>query len=219
MSILGRLGNMFKAEANDVLDNMEDPIKLCNQKIRDMEEKFREAEISSAQVIGNAKGIEKQMKEALAEVQEWDEKVKLAVSKGNDELAKKAIIKKKDAEQKHASLAKSYETAHAQAEKLKATLKDLKEEIEETRQKRDEFEARYKTAEASQKVNEIVAGVSTKKNDINLDDIERKISKKEAMAEGIGELASANKDTLDDEFKKLESEVDLDAELAKYKNQ
>lgn len=219
MSIFGRLGNMFKAEANDMLDNMEDPIKLCNQKIRDMEEKLREAEVSSAQVIGNAKGIEKKMNDALAEVNEWDEKVKLAVSKGNDELAKKAIVKKKDAEQEYASFKKSYETAHAQAEKLKATLKDLKEEIEATRQKRDEFEARNATAEASQKVNEIVAGVSTKKNDIDLDDIERKIAKKEAMAEGLGELASTNRDDLEDEFKKLETDVDLDAELAKYKNQ
>lgn len=217
MSIIGRIGNMFKAEANDALDNMEDPIKLCNQKIRDMEEKFREAEVSSAQVIGNANAIKKQMEQAFEEVSDWEEKIKLAVSKGNDELAKKAIVKKKDAEQKHINLKKSYENAHAQAEKLKATLKDLNEEIEATRQKRDEFEARNATAEASQKVNEIMANVSTKKNDINLDDIERKIAKKEAMAEGLEELASVNKDSLEDEFEKLGSEVDLDAELAKYK--
>lgn len=218
MSLLTRIGNMFKSEANDILDNIEDPIKLCDQKIRDMEEKLRQAELSSAQVIGNAKSIENQKNEALARVNEWDEKIKLAVSKGNDELAKKAIIKKKETEQEYEKFSKSYETAHAQAEKLKTTLKELKEEVEATRRKRDEFEARNATAEASQKVNEIVAGVSVSNNDINLDEIERKIQKKEAMAEGLGEIASANKDDLEDEFDKLGSEVDLDAELAKYKN-
>lgn len=220
MGIFGRLSKMTQAKINDALDNMEDPIEMCNQHIRDMEEKYRQAELSSAQVIGNAHAVENEMKQAGQEVQDWDEKIKLAVSKGNDDLAKKAILKKKEVETKYTNLKASYETAHAQAEKLKETLGELKEEIDTTRAKRDELEARLKTAEASQKVNEIVANVSSKPNDVNMDDIERKIEKKEAMAAGLGELAEAKKDSLDDEFKKLESTgLDLDAELAKYKNQ
>ena len=210
---------MTQAKVNEALDNMENPIEMCNQHVRDMEEKYRQAELSSAQVIGNAHAVENDRKQAEQEVQDWEEKIKLAVSKGNDELAKKAILKKKETETRYENLTASYETAHAQAEKLKVTLGELKEEIETTRAKRDELEARLRTAEASQKVNEIVANVSSKPNDVSMDDIERKIERKEAMAAGLGELAEQKKDTLGEEFKKLEStDIDLDAELAKYKS-
>lgn len=217
MGFFDRIAKMVQAKANDTLDNIEDPIALCNQHIRDMEEKYRQAEISSAQVIGNARNIENELNETQAEIQDWEDKIKLAVSKGNDELAKKAIVRKNEVTQKVESLKGSYEAAYTQAEKLKDTLRQLKEEIDETREKRDELEARYKTAEASQKVNEIVANVSTKSNDINMDDLERKVARKEAMAEGLGEIASIKNDNLEDEFKKLGSDIDVDAELAKYK--
>lgn len=208
---------MTQAKFNEVLDNAENPIELCNQHIRDMEQNYREAELSSAQVIGNAHAIEKEIEDTKAEVADWDDKIKLAVSKGNDDLAKKAIVRKNDVEKKLTELNKSYEIAHAQAEKLKDTLRELKENIDETRGKRDELEARYKTAEASQKVNEIITDVSTKKNGQSMEDLERKVARKEAMAEGLGEIASVKKDSLEDEFKKLGDDLDVDAELAKYK--
>ncbi|MFT8887346.1 MAG: PspA/IM30 family protein [Ethanoligenens sp.] len=219
MGIFGRFAKMTEAKINEALDNVENPIEMCNQHLRDMEEKFRQAQLSSAQVIGNAHRVEDDLNAAKQESAEWDEKIRLAVSKGNDDLAKRAIARKHEIDTRVQTLSASYETAHAQAEKLKETLTELRDEIDTTRRKRDELEARYKTAEASQKVNEIVANVSTKKNDINMDDIERKIARKEAMAEGLGELADMKKDNLDDAFKKLEGDIDLDAELAKYKQQ
>ena len=108
----------------------------------------------------------------------------------------------------------SYVTAKQKADSIKESLKELEAEIAKTRSYRDEAVARYNTAEASQKVNEILANVETKTNKINLDDIERKIQKKESMAEGLAELKPDH--TLEDEFKKLEA-VDLDEELKKYK--
>lgn len=217
MGIFDRIFKMAQAKANETLDNIENPIELCNQHIRDMEEKYKQAELSSAQVIGNAKNIENELNKTQSELQDWEDKIKLAVSKGNDELAKKAIVRKNEVLQKVQSLKSSYETAHTQAEKLKSTLRELKEDIEGTRSKRDELEARLKTAEASQKVNEIMADVSTKKGDISMEELERKVAKKEAMAEGLGEVADLKHDNLDDEFKELSSSIDVEAELAKYK--
>ena len=208
---------MTKAKANEILDNIEEPILLCDQKIRDMEVSLKEAQLSSAQVIGNANEIKINMEKAKKDVITWEERVKLSVSNGNDDLAKKALVKKMDAEKRYNTLMSSYEVARKQADDLKDRLQKLSQEIQDTREKRDQLEARLKTAEASQKVNEIVANVSSKKNDISLEDIERKISKKESLADGLGELASMKKDPLEDEFSSLEANVDLDAELAKYK--
>ncbi len=219
MGIFGRFAKMTEAKINETLDSMENPIEMCNQHLRDMEEKFRQAQLSSAQVIGNAHQVENDLEAAKKEAAEWDGRIRLAVGKGNDDLAKRAIARKHEVDLRVQTLTSSYETAHAQAEKLKQTLSELRDEIDTTRRKRDELEARYKTAEASQKVNEIVANVSTKKNDINMEDIERKVERKEAMADGLGEIASMKKDGLEDEFKKMDSDLDLDAELAKYKTE
>lgn len=216
MGVFNRISNIFRAKVNNAIDDMENPIELLDQKVRDMEESFNNAKLSSAQILGNVHEIEKKMEAAQRETKDFDDKVKLALSKGNDELAKKALQKKLEAEKNYNNLKVSYEDARAKAEAVKAKLRDLEEEIENTRRYRDEAAARYNNAEASGKVNEILANVDTKNNKINLDDIERKIQKKEAYAEGLGELKSDT--SLEDEFKKLE-EVDLDEELKKYKQQ
>ncbi|MCM8711606.1 PspA/IM30 family protein [Clostridium sp. SYSU_GA19001] len=216
MGVFNRLSNIFRAKVNNAIDNMENPIELLDQKIRDMEESLNNAKLSSAQILGNVHEIEKKMQNAEKESKDYDAKVRLAMSKGNEELAKKALEKKLEADRSYNSLKVSYDDARAKAEAVKAKLKDLEEEIEKTRRYRDEAAARYNNAEAAGKVNEILANVDTKNNKINLNDIERKIQKKEAYAEGLGELKEDN--SLENEFKKLE-EIDLDEELKKYKQQ
>lgn len=216
MGVFDRLSNMVKAKVNNTLDEMENPIELLDQKIRDMEESLNQAKLSSAQILGNVHEIEKKMNAAKQESQEYDEKVKLAVSKGNDELAKKALQRKLDADKNYNSLKTSYDDAAKKGDAIKQKLRELEEEIQKTRNYRDEAAARFNNAKASEKVNEILANVDAGSNKINLDDIERKIQKKESMAEGLEDLKVDN--SLDKEFEKLE-ETDLDEELKKYKGQ
>lgn len=215
MSVFSRISNMFKAKVNDTLDNMENPIALLDQKIREMEESLNKAKLSSAQILGNVHEIEKKMEIAKKESLEFDEKVKLAISKGNEELAKKALQRKLEADKKYESLKASYEDAAKKAEAIKENLKTLEQEIEKTRSYRDEAAARVNNADANQKVNEILANVQSTSNKINIDDIERKIQRKEAMADGLKDLS--NLDNFDKEFEEL-NKLDLDAELEKYKN-
>lgn len=215
MGIFSRVSNMFKAKVNDALDEMEDPIQLLDQKLRDMEEEFNKAKLNSAQILGNVHEIEKKLQSAKSQSADFEEKVKLALSKGNEDLAKRALAKKVEMDKKCSSLQASYDNAKIQADKLKANLSALQEEIEKTRNYRDEAAARYSNAQASEKVNEVLANVKTKSNSIQLDSIERKIQTKEARAEGLGELRDI--DDFDKEFEKLD-DVDLDLELEKYKN-
>jgi phage shock protein A len=216
MSIFNRISNMFRAKVNNTLDGMENPLELLDQKIRDMEESLNKAKISSAQILGNVHSIERKMNDAEKEANDFDGKVKFALSKGDEDLAKKALQKKIDADKNFASLKLSYDDAVKKADAIKKNLRQLEEEIEKTRRYRDEAAARFNNAEASKKVNEILANVESKSNRINLDDIERKIQQKEAVAEGLGDLREDN--SLDAEFQKLE-ELDIEAELEKYKQQ
>ncbi len=215
MGIFSRMSNMIKAKVNNSLDEMENPVELLDQKLRDMDEQFNKAKLSSAQILGNVHEIEKKLDSAKRESEDYDQKVKLALSKGNEDLAKRALAKKVETDKKAASLQASYDNAKVQADTLKANLRALEEEITKTRSYRDEAAARFANAEASQKVNEVLANVQTKSNSIQIDSIERKIQRKEALAQGLGELRDL--DDFDSEFKKLD-DVDLDLELAKYKS-
>lgn len=214
MGVFKRMSNIFRAKVNNAIDEMENPIELLDQKIRDMEESLNSAKLSSAQILGNVHEISKKMEIAEKESKEYDGKVKLALSKGNEELAKKALEKKLEADKTYESLKKSHVEAAQKAEAIKKRLRELEEEIQKTRNYRDEAAARYNNAEAAKKVNEILANVSTDTNKINVDDIERKIQRKEAMAEGLADLQGDN--TLEKEFEELKT-VDLDEELKKYK--
>lgn len=215
MGIFSRMSNMFKAKVNNALDEMENPIELLDQKLRDMEDQLSKAKLSSAQILGNVHEIEKKMNAAKKESTDFEEKVKLALSKGNEDLAKKALSRKMEVDKKYDSLQASYNNSKAQADMLKKNLRELEEEITKTRNYRDEAAARYSNAQASEKVNEILANVKTKDNSIQIDSIERKIQRKESLAQGLKELKDL--DDFDSEFEKL-NEVDLDLELEKYKN-
>ncbi|OOM11905.1 PspA/IM30 family protein [Clostridium saccharobutylicum] len=215
MGIFSRMSNMLKAKVNNTLDEMENPIELLDQKLRDMEEQFNKAKLNSAQILGNVHEIEKKLDAAKKEHDDYEEKITLALNKGNEDLAKRALAKKVEMDKKIASLQASYDNSKVQADTIKSNLRALEEEITKTRNYRDEAAARYSNAEASQKVNEVLANVQTKNNSIQIDSIERNIQKKESLAKGLGELRDL--DDFDSEFKKLD-EVDLDLELEKYKN-
>lgn len=215
MGVFNRLSNMMKAKVNNALDEMENPIELLDQKVRDMEKSLNDAKVSSAQILGNVHEIEKKMERAKLESADYDAKVKLAVQKGNDDLAKRALQKKLDADKQYESLSRSYEDASKKASVIKDKLRTLEEEIEKTRAYRDEAAARYNNAEATKKVNEVLSNVDAGSNKINIDDIERKIERKEALAEGLGDLQEDT--SLDKEFEKL-GQTNLDDELAKYKS-
>ncbi|MDP4144241.1 MAG: PspA/IM30 family protein [Bacillota bacterium] len=215
MGVMGRISNMFRAKVNSTLDEMENPIELLDQKVRDMEKSLNDAKVSSAQILGNVHEIEKKIEKAKLEAQDFDNKVKLALQAGNEDLAKRALAKKLEADQRYESLQKSYADANAKASAIKTKLRELEAEIEKTRNYRDEASARYKNAEAAKQVNEVLANVDAGTNKINIDDIERKIQRKEALAEGLADLQTDN--SLDKEFEKLD-EINLDAELAKYKS-
>ncbi|MDU5108840.1 MAG: PspA/IM30 family protein [Clostridium sp.] len=215
MGIFTRMSNMLKSKVNSTLDEMENPIELLDQKIRDMESQLNTAKLNSAQIIGNAHEIKKKLDASEIEVKDYEDKIKLALSKNNEDLAKRALARKIESEKKRDSLKTSYDAARTQADAIKKNLAALEAELNKTRNYRDEAAARYSNAEASQKINEVLANVQTKSNSIQIDSIERKIQKKESLANGLGELREV--DTFDSEFEALDA-VDLDLELEKYKN-
>ena len=63
-SILGRIGQLVRANVNALLDQAEDPEKMLDQLIRDFTNNIAEAEEAVAQTVGNLRLMEDDAREA-----------------------------------------------------------------------------------------------------------------------------------------------------------
>ncbi len=84
-SILGRIGQLIRANVNSLLDGAEDPEKMLDQLIRDFTNNMAEAEEAVAQTIGNLRLLEDDAKEAREAAADWGGKA-AAASRRADEL-------------------------------------------------------------------------------------------------------------------------------------
>lgn len=214
MGIFRRIADNFRAGVNKAIDEAEDPEALIDQAIRDKETALNSAKSSSADVFGNVHRLEKELVEAKSNITAWEDRIKVCVEKGNDEKANEAIIKLNDVVANVTRLENSYKSAVTMANSLKKSLTGLEEDLTDLRNKRNGLVARYKTAQAAEKVNEITANIQGKGNTISLDRLERKIVEKESRAEGLADLKVTS---LEDEIDEL-NKTSVADQLAAYKN-
>ncbi len=231
-SILGRIGQLVRANVNALLDSAEDPEKMLDQLVRDYTNNIAEAEDAVAQTIGNLRLVEDDAKEAREAVDEWGHKAEAASRKadelrtaGNateadkfDDLAKIALRRQLAYE----SQAKTLETQAAQqtelADKLKDGLNKLRAKREELIQKRDELVARAKMVRAQAQVQQTMASVSVMDPTSELARFEEGIRHQEAMVRGREEVSASS---LAEQFASLdadEDEAEVNARLAAMKS-
>lgn len=213
MTIINRIIYLIKSKMNTTLDDFENPVEMLDQKIKDMECILNQARFSSAKILGNAHEIGRRLETLTKESDEYVQNIKLALDKGNEELAKKILIKKLDNDKYFESLNTSFNNANTNGESLKFKLRELEHNIYETKIYRNDAFARYNTAEAHKKINDIMGNISTKSNFMPLSDIERVIERKECFLLGLTELDFRN--DLINEVANL-TFLDLNLELKKY---
>jgi phage shock protein A len=230
-TILGRIGQLVRANVNAILDGAEDPEKMLDQLIRDFTNNMAEAEDAVAQTIGNLRMLEDDAKEAREAEGEWGAKAAAASRRadelrtaGNtgeadrfDGLAKIALSRQISFEEQ----VKTFDTQIAQQTELVANLKDglnkLRAKREELVQKRDELVSRAKMAAARTQVQQTLRNVSVMDPTSELSRFEERIRRQEAMARGMEEV---NASSLDDQFASLDSaerSSEVDARLAALK--
>ena len=217
MTIFNRLGTLLKSNVNDAINKAEDPEKMLNQMLLDMQQQLMEAKKQVAVAIADEKRLAKQLEQEKALAIEWEKKAMLAIKANNDELAKLALQRKTE----HEKLAVGYEqqwAAQKQAvDSLKTALQSLNSKIEEAKRKKNLLIARAKRAEAQRTIAETMDGISSTSAFETMARMEEKIDKQEAEAEATYELAqTANGDDLKAKFDALET-VEADDALAALK--
>lgn len=218
MSIFSRVSDLVKANVNDLLDRAEDPEKMVKQIIIDMEKQVREA----TQALGQAMASEKQalthLEKAKANSKEWEDKAKLALQSGNQELAKKALANKVEADKNIESLQKSYDQIAMQTQELRSRVEILQQKLDEARQKQNMLIARARMAEATENVATAVSGTNSDSAFSKLEKMEQKVEAKEASAEAAASMSGDTTFAVD-EFKELETNQAVDAELQRLMNE
>jgi phage shock protein A len=230
--ILGRIGNILRANLNDMLDHAEDPEKMIDQLVRDYTNDISEAEGAVAQTIGNLRLTEDDLAKAQGEAAEWGSKAAAAASRasqaqaaGNaadaarfDDLAKAALRQQIMYEGRVKSLQASVDQQTKQVEQLKAALNGMHAKLDELQIKRDELAARKRMADAQLKVQQSVKSIDSFDPTSDMSRYEDQIRKEEALAQGMAEV---NASSLDAQFKALDDDAasaEVEVRLAALKS-
>lgn len=230
-SILGRIGQLVRANINALLDSAEDPEKMLDQLVRDFTNNIAEAEEAVAQTIGNLRMVEDDAREAREAVDEWGGKAKAASRRadtlraaGNtaeadtfDNLAKVALRRQIGYESQATTLETQAAGQTELADKLKDGLNKLRARREELVQKRNELVSRAKMAQAQGQVQAAMKSASIMDPTSELNRFEERVKRQEAQVRGMEEVAASS---LDQQFASLEADEDereVEARLAGLK--
>ncbi|MBY7143869.1 PspA/IM30 family protein [Virgibacillus sp. NKC19-3] len=210
-----RIKTVVGSELNAMLDKAEDPVKMLDQFMRDMEEDIQEAESAVAQQMANEKMLKRKANDAKALVDKRQMQAEQAVEAGNDDLARRALEDKAENEQQFEVLEESWANAKNDCDEIKEKLDEMKKEYNQMKLKKDSLKARAETAQTKTKMNRTMSAIGSDESRQGFERMEEKVLEYEAEAETSKDLSQAAR-TLDDEFESLE-ESKVDQELAELK--
>lgn len=229
MNIFKRIFKIGEAQANKAVDNLEDPITMTEQGIRDMKADLNKSVEAMAQVKALAIRSKNERDEHVAKAKDYESKAMLILKKAHsgdmeveaaDRLAKEALAKKEEAQQ-HANRASAdTEKFDKNVAQLKETIETIKGNITNWENELKTLKARVKVSDATKNVNKQMAELDSAGTVSMLERMKEKVAQDEALAEAYGDLAKTTK-SVDDEIDAAAdmSESKLDDDLAKLKEQ
>ncbi|HZG15505.1 MAG TPA: PspA/IM30 family protein [Candidatus Bathyarchaeia archaeon] len=187
MGIFKRLRDVTAASINDLIDSMEDPIVMLTQYMRDMEVEIGQVEVAVARQIAMEKRFRQQWEEALAITAKRERQVKLALSEGEDDLARRALIEQKRYEARAQEYEALYKQAAEAAAQMREKLAELKDEFYKMRAKKYALMSRAQVAQAQKQVNQAIVGFGSESASRGFARMEEKVLRMEAEAEVSGQ--------------------------------
>lgn len=213
MGLFDRLKRVVGANLNDLVSKAEDPEKMLEQALLEMQEDMVKLRQGVAQAIAAQKRTEKQYNEGQAEINKWQRNAELAIKKGDENLARQALERKKSFTENSTALKTSLDQQTLQVEGLKKNLIQLESKISEAKTKKEMLKARITAAKAQEQLGNMVSGMSTSSAMSAFERMEEKVLLQEARAQSTAELVGSDLDT---QFARLEGS-DVDDELAALK--
>ena len=214
MGLFDRFRRVVKSNLNDMISKAENPEKMLNQLIIDMNEQLIESKKSVASAIADEKKLERLTTQQVSQGEEWDRKARLALKAGKEDLAKEALLRK----QEFSNLAKQYQeqwqAQHVSVEQLKQSLRGLQQKIEEAQRKKNLLIARAKRAEAQKRIQSTIGSMSDNSAFDAFDKMASRVEQIEAEVDAMAEIEdmSSKQDDIEKQFAALEGS-DANAEM------
>lgn len=216
MGLFDRVSRLVRANINDTISKAEDPEKILEQAIIDMQEDLVQLRQAVATAIASQKRTQQQYNQAQSEADNWQRRAQLALQKGDEALAREALSRKKVQAETATALKTQLDQQAGTVDTLKRNLIALEGKISEAKTKKDMLKARASAAKANEQLQKTVGNMSTSSAMGAFERMEEKVMQMEARSQAAAELAGSS---LESQFIQLESGSDVDDELAAMKAQ
>jgi phage shock protein A len=223
MGIFTKLSTVIKSNINDLISRAENPEKMLNQIILDMRDQLAKAKREVAAAIADERKLKSQLEDEVKQSRDWEHRAMLAVKEGRDDLAKQALMRQQEHAERATVLQQTWQAQSAETEKLKGSLRQLNDKIEEAKRKRNLLIAKQKRAQAQRRIHETMSGLSDTSAFEAFNRMADKIEEEERKSIAHAEVTEALQgDTLEHEFLRLEAgggDANVDDKLAALKQQ
>lgn len=216
MGLFDRISRVIRANMNDLVNKAEDPEKILDQAIIDMQEDLVQLRQAVASTIATQKRTEQQYNQAQSQVNTWQQRAQLALQKGDENLAREALVRKKTHGETATTLGEQLQQQSTQVETLKRNLIALESKISEAKTKKNMLKARAQAAKANEQLQNTIGSLGTSSAMGAFERMEEKVLMMEARSQSAAELAGAD---LEQQFAMLEGGSNVDDELAAMKAQ
>lgn len=208
MNMLGRLARVIRSQVNGLVQEAEDPEKMLDQVVINLQNDLIQLRQAVAQAIATQKRTERQHQQTETVAKEWYNRAQLAVNKGDDDQAREALSQRQSYLTMRSQLADHIEQQKATVTKLKANMRDLEVKIADIKTRRDMYVARARSAEASQRIEDIMAQVGNERSLGTISQMEDKVLNLEAQADAMAELnRTLDTASLEGKFAALEQQA------------
>jgi phage shock protein A len=218
MGIFDRLSTMLRSNINDLISRAENPEKMLNQLIVDMKTQLAKAKQQVASAIADERKLQADAEAMKKQAEDWERRAMLAVQEGRDDLAKQALGRYNEQLQGAQQLHETWVRHKAETDRLKLSLRQLNDKIEEAKRKKNILIARSKRAEAQQRIQETMSGLSDRSAFESFERMAEKIEATERKALAAAELnEEVSGDFLARQFDTLEYKGSSDQQLLELK--
>lgn len=222
MGIMTRFKDIMAANFNALLDRAEDPEKMIDQYLRNLEQDFAKVKAETASIMAEEKSAKRKLDECDEEIAKMTEYAKKAVTAGNDGEAKQFLTRKAELTEKRAVLSQNYTLACDNSLKMRQMHDKLAEDIASLKSRRDMLKAKVKVAETQKKINKMGTGLEDAgSNMAAFDRMEDKVNKMLDEANAMSELnESSEENSIEELARKYDAQAGnsaVDDELAALK--
>lgn len=218
MGIFQKLSTLLRSNINDAIVKAENPEKMLNQIILDMREQLGRAKQEVAVAIADERKLRAQVDKEREQAAEWENRAILAVNQDRDDLAKQALMRHQEHAERAVSMEETWARQAEETGKLKTSLRQLNDKIEEAKRKRNLLVAKQKRAQAQKRIHQTMSGLADRSAFETFERVAERIEDAERRTLAAGEVQrSLTGDTLEKQFATLEGEDALDDRLLALK--